>query len=130
MLHFLEQTIQRYVYKIQFSNCHIVPISKSHTCYNLDLDVLHMIHVRVLVEIRTVYVRVCSQARRDPVYVQARSTRSRAYDRMCASSSRFMRNTAVRARRNLVCLVENTIPRRDLAGYRDWIENPRRDHLE
>ena len=69
-------------------------------------------------------------ARRDPVYVQARSTRSRAYDRMCASSSRFMRNTAVRARRYLVCLVENTIPRRDLAGCLDWIENPRRDHLE
>ena len=110
-----------------------MPISKSHTCYNLDLDVyqvLHMIHVRVLVEMRTVYVRVCSQARRDPVYVQALSTRSCAYERMCTFSSRFMRNTAVRARRNLVCLVENTIPRRDLGGYRDWIENPRRDHLE
>ena len=93
-------------------------------------QLLHMIHVRVLVEIRTVYVRVCSQARRDPVYVQALSTRSCAYERMCTFSSRFMRNTAVRARRNLVCLVENTIPRRDLAGYRDWIENPRRDHLE
>mgnify|MGYP004132481523 CR=1 FL=1 len=35
----------------------------------------------------------CVQARRDPVYVQARSTRSRAYaSRMCAFSSRFMRN--------------------------------------
>ena len=36
---------------------------------------------------------VCGEARRDPVYVQARSTRSRAYaSRMCAFSSRFMRN--------------------------------------
>ena len=96
---------------------------------------LHMIHVRVLVEMRTVYVRVCSQARRDPVYVQARSTRSRAYaSRMCAFSSRFMRNTAVRARRNLVCLVENTIPRRDLVDSLVMTDGSRRDcsrnHLE
>ena len=76
-------------------------------------QVLHIIHVRVLVEMYTVYVRLCSQARRDPVYVQALSTRSCAYERMCTFSSRFMHNTAMRARRNLVCLVESTIPRRD-----------------
>ena len=95
---------------------------------------LHMIHVRVLVEMRTVYVRVCSQARRDPVYVQALSTRSCAYERMCTFSSRFMRNTAVRARRNLECLVENTIPRRDLVDSLVMTDGSRRDcsrnHLE
>ena len=71
-------------------------------------------------------------ARRDPVYVQALSTRSRAYDRMCASSSRFMRNTVMRARRNLESLVENNIPRRDHRSIvrLDWFENSRLDHLE
>lgn len=76
----------------------------------------------------------CVQARRDPVYVQARSTRSCAYERMCTFSSRFMRNTAVRARRNLECLVENTIPRRDLVDSLVMTDGSRRDcsrnHLE
>ena len=111
-----------------------MPISISHTCYNLDLDVCSSVtYDTCACSRRDVCASVCVTcvwARRDPVYVQARSTRSRAYDRMCASSSRFMRNTAVRARRNLVCLVENTIPRRDLVGCLDLIENPRRDHLE
>ncbi len=85
-------------------------------------------------------MRVCSRrddssrvwARRDPVYVQARSTRSRAYDRMCASSSRFMRNIVMRARRNLESLVENNIPRRDHRSIvrLDWFEKSRLDHLE
>ena len=75
MLHFLEQTIQRYVYKIQFSNCHIVPISKSHTRYNVHLRCVSCV---------TYYTCACS--RRDAYSIRACLLAGSSRSCVCAGS--------------------------------------------
>ena len=91
-------------------------------------------------DVCSICAQVCAHSRRDALYACMRARRdvmcicrlARLDARMCAGSSRFMHNTAMRARRNLESLVENNIPRRDHRSIvrLDWFEKSRLDHLE